>query len=230
MNYDNYMFDLYGTLIDINTDERAAKTWKKWGRWLDARGIRHPHYIEFRRTFFERDVKARREALESGEFEVPEIDVIAIYREMFQEYGNRALSEEELNEASYAFRVASRGKMRLYPGVEQFLRRIHEKGHRAYILSNAQASYTWPEIVAMGLDKMTDDQLLSSDYRCMKPDRKFYEAMFEKHKLDKSRTVMIGDSRVNDYLGAQNAGIDGIHLSGDKRADVFYVENIDDIE
>ena len=26
--YKNYIFDLYGTLIDINTDEWSAKLWK----------------------------------------------------------------------------------------------------------------------------------------------------------------------------------------------------------
>ena len=29
MKYKNYIFDLYGTLIDIRTDEWAAQLWKK---------------------------------------------------------------------------------------------------------------------------------------------------------------------------------------------------------
>ena len=29
MKYKNYIFDLYGTLIDINTNEWSAQLWKK---------------------------------------------------------------------------------------------------------------------------------------------------------------------------------------------------------
>ena len=29
MRYKNYIFDLYGTLVDINTDEWSAQLWKK---------------------------------------------------------------------------------------------------------------------------------------------------------------------------------------------------------
>ena len=29
MKYQNYIFDLYGTLIDINTNEWSAQLWKK---------------------------------------------------------------------------------------------------------------------------------------------------------------------------------------------------------
>ena len=27
--YDNYVFDLYGTLVDIHTEENDAKVWEK---------------------------------------------------------------------------------------------------------------------------------------------------------------------------------------------------------
>ena len=29
LNYDNYVFDLYGTLVDIHTDENKAEIWER---------------------------------------------------------------------------------------------------------------------------------------------------------------------------------------------------------
>ena len=33
--YDNYIFDLYGTLIDIHTDEQQPLLWEKMAEYLD---------------------------------------------------------------------------------------------------------------------------------------------------------------------------------------------------
>ena len=46
--FDNYIFDLYGTLIDIHTDEHCDETWKKWIAVLDRKGIKHPELNRFR--------------------------------------------------------------------------------------------------------------------------------------------------------------------------------------
>ena len=51
--YQNYIFDLYGTLVDIRTDESADKFWEKvadiyesYGAKYDAKEIR-THYHKF---------------------------------------------------------------------------------------------------------------------------------------------------------------------------------------
>ena len=71
-----------------------------------------------------------------------------------------------------------------------------------------------------------DDFLISSDYGCMKPDKAFYDAIVRKHCLDRSRSVMLGDSYENDYRGAINAGLNAIWLSGANAADGFYRKRI----
>ncbi len=82
--YDNYIFDLYGTLIDMSADEHSAKTWKKWLKWLDKHNLKHPNYIQFRKEFWDADKAARKQMLLTGEVEVPEIDIIDVYRELLQ--------------------------------------------------------------------------------------------------------------------------------------------------
>ncbi len=37
--YQNYIFDLYGTLIDIRTDEYSKNFFKKYAKWLRKQGF-----------------------------------------------------------------------------------------------------------------------------------------------------------------------------------------------
>ncbi len=218
-DFDNYIFDLYGTLIDIRTDEHCDETWEKWIAFLDEKGVKHPELGRFRDDFFNADKEHRQR---EKRFLHPEIDILKVYDELFTLYGNRKFSEGELFEISYHFREDSRDYYRLFDGVPEFLRMLREKGKKVYILSNAQRSYTLNEIYHFGLDKMVDDFLISSDYGCMKPDKAFYDAIIEKHGLSREKSVMFGDSYENDYLGAINAGLSAVWLNGENAADRFY--------
>lgn len=218
-SYDNYIFDLYGTLIDLHTDEHRDDTWIKWLAILDERGIKHPPFEEFRREFFDKDREYRQKPTP---FVYPEIDVLEVYDELFRKYGNAPIAPDELFDISYQFRVASTDYNRLFEGVPEFLEKLHRLGKKVFILSNAQRSYTYPEIIHFGLDKMVDDYLISSDYKVMKPDKAFYTAIIEKHSLVRERSIMFGDSRENDYEGAINSGLAAIWLHGDDYSDKFY--------
>ncbi len=228
-SYDNFVFDLYGTLIDIHTDEWKESAWVKWSEWLDAGKIKHPEPLRMREEFFSSDKKARDAAKENGKFTDPEIDVIPIYKEMLLRYGNeeKILTKELLSEIGYAFRTATREYACLFEGLKDFFSVLRSKEKHIYILSNAQRCYTWPEICLFGLDKLVDDVLISSDLKCMKPDVCFYNAMAEKHNFDKSRTIMFGDSKINDYEGALNAGWNGVHLSGLNNPKWYYKEQVE---
>lgn len=204
--YDNFMFDLYGTLIDLHTDEWAPQTWKKWLKWMDKKGIKHPDMVTFRKEFFKMDREFRDKALKEGPFEVPEIDVLEIYKILFTKYGNK-LSDDQIEEVSWEFRKASTEYIRLFPGTEKYLRTLRQNGKKVIILSNAQASYTRPEIIMFGLDRLVDDYFLSSDFKCMKPDTAYFDVAIKKHSLKKDKTIMIGDSESSDIAGATKAGI-----------------------
>ena len=221
--YDNFIFDLYGTLIDIHTDEYCDETWEKWIAFLDDGGIKHPGLDRFRDDFFRTDKEHR---LRASVYAYPEIDILQVYDELFTLYGNRQFSAAELFEIAYRFREASRDFYRLFEGVPEFLQKLRAMGKKVYILSNAQRSYTLYEIMHFMLDQMVDDFLISSDYGCMKPDKSFYNAIVQKHSLDRSRSVMLGDSYENDYRGAISAGLNAVWLSGANAADRFYRKRI----
>ena len=219
-NHDNFIFDLYGTLIDIHTDEWAKSTWTNFIVYLKSKGIRVPWWRRFRKDFFALDREYRAKATP---FQYPEIDIIPVYAELFEKYGNGQLANELLNEISYKFREISREYMKLFPGLLEFLDELKAQGKKIYILSNAQASYTWPEIQFFKLDEIMDDILMSPDYGCMKPDRAFYEELLNRYNMDRTKTIMFGDSYENDYQGAINAGIDGLWLNEKNGTDSKHV-------
>ena len=209
--YDTFLFDLYGTLIDIHTDEHCSATWKKWMKWLNENRINHPWHPVFRRSFFKMDRQYRIDALNNPNITCPEIDVTDIYRVLFTKYGNN-LDDNTIREASYAFRGSSIDYIKLFPGVEDYLRYLHSIGKKVYILSNAQASYTEPEIINLGLDKLVDGYYMSSDYGCMKPDTGFFNVAIKNENIDTSRAIMIGDNSDSDIAGAINAGMDAYQI------------------
>lgn len=209
--YDNFIFDLYGTLIDLHTDEHCSRTWKAWMKMLNAKGIKHAYYPIFRHSFFKMDKEFRKIQLKTHSVDHPEIDVLDIYKILFKKYGN-ALNDKDIEDISYSFRCASIDYIRLYPNTIKYLDFLREKGKKIYILSNAQASYTRPEIVHFGLDKLVDDYYLSSDYGCMKPDIKYFNTIINDKKLDISRTIMIGDNMDSDINGALNAGLSAYQI------------------
>ena len=221
-NYKHFVFDLYGTLIDLHTDEQCAKTWKKWCKWLDAHNVKHPEYFRFRKDFFDLDREHRVAVKERLGCSYPEIDIVNVYRELFLRYGNKPFDDDFLNGAAYAFRVASRDYIKLFPGVTEYLEKIAANGGQAYILSNAQRAYTWPEIEMFGLDKITKDQFISSDYGYMKPEKFFFDVLIEKYDMDRDEVLMHGDSYASDCVGAMNAGIDYVHLVGENHPSRYW--------
>lgn len=62
--------------------------------------------------------------------------------------------------------------------------------------------------------KLPSDSLnyMSSDYKCMKPDKRFYQAAIDANNLDTSRSIMIGDNLESDVKGAISAGLDAYHI------------------
>ena len=60
-------------------------------------------------------------------------------------------------------RKLSLEKMSLFPGVPEMLQRLKDAGKKVFLLSNAQALFTAPEISLLGLTKYLTGILLSSD-------------------------------------------------------------------
>lgn len=218
--YENYLFDLYGTLIDIHTDESSKNFFKKYAKWLRKQGYSF-EWKQFYRLYTSFERQYRENALKEGKYEKPEIEVRDVFRDIFGANGYTGLSDEEITALCWKFRETSLIYICLFPDTLSCLGGLKKAGKKIYLLSNAQRSFTWNELELTGLIPYFDGILISSDEGCMKPDPCFYNICCERYGLDKARTVMIGNELKSDMAGAKAAGIDGFYIN---RFPVFHEE------
>ena len=207
--YRNFLFDLYGTLADIHTDEGSPALWLRMSALLGMEGaVWTPEALEKKY----RDGIARMEA-EARKVRGcgAEIDVAPLFRSFYTDAGVEA-SEADAARLAREFRVLSLCKLRLFPGAAALLKALRENGCRVFLLSNAQALFTRPELRLLGLDTLFDDILLSSEAGLKKPDAGFYGQMLTKNGLDPAETVMVGNDDQADCHGAAAVGLDSLYL------------------
>lgn len=217
--YQNYIFDLYGTLIDIHTDEHSKNFFKKYAKWLRKQGFSFEWKLFYKLyTTIEREY--REKAAKEGRYVKPEIQVEDVFRDVFSANGYE-LTDEQITYLCESFRRLSLIYLCLFPDTLACLEGLKKAGKKIYLLSNAQRSFTWQELETTGLAPYFDGILISSDENCMKPDPEFYNICCERYGLDKSQSVMIGNELKSDMAGAKAAGIDGFYIN---RYPVFHEE------
>ena len=209
--YQNYIFDLYGTLIDINTDEWQAKLWKSLQILYAYRGAEYTYNeikSEYGRLVEKEKAAVRRR---HPEYTVIDIKIEKVFRELFAQKGVR-VSKRDLCYIAEAFRCFSTKYIRLYDGVLDLLDTLKAKGKRVYLLSNAQRVFTENELNMFGLTTYFDGIVISSDEECSKPDHHYYEILFSRYGLKKEESIMIGNDYLADIGGAADFGIDSLYI------------------
>lgn len=209
MKYTDLIFDLYGTLVDIHTEE-DDRVWEKIAFYFGFHGA---HYTGPGLKAAFRRAMAEREAKEGQSYECfPDIPFEQVMAQLFREQGVEENADSLGFNAAQLFRICSLDYVRIYPHVKEALASFREKGCRLWLLSNAQRSFTAYELRMLQLDGCFDGIYISSDYRCRKPDLRFYRALIGEQKLDISRCLMIGNDRQTDIAGAKAAGLDTLYM------------------
>lgn len=205
--YKNYIFDLYGTLIDIRTDEMSDSVWDEFAKWLTDRGMEYTGK-EVRVLY---DAKAKELQNMPTEFTVQEIDIIPVFEAILRSKKPEA-TDEEVWEAGEQFRIISTSFIELYPNTKKVLESLKAAGKKVYLLSNAQRVFTWQELKSTGILECFDDIFISSDKGCKKPDIEFYKMLIKKHNLKVEESIMIGNDSTTDIAGATALGMDGLYI------------------
>ena len=84
---------------------------------------------------------------------------------------------------------------------------------RIYLLSNAQAEFTNPEIDLVGLRELFHAIYLSSDAGIRKPQLEFLLEVIKEHQLNPEKTVMVGNDFTTDVAVAQSIGMESILIN-----------------
>ncbi len=198
LKYQNYIFDLYGTLIDIHTDEEDKALWMVLANYYRQHGANY--YANGIRTGYMKYVKEELEKFE-------EIQVETVFRKLFAAK-KVEVSDETIAKVCRLFRDTSTHHLRLYDWSLPILKTLKENGKKVYLLSNAQRSFTYHEMEKLDIVQYFDGIHISSDYGVKKPNPKFFEILIEKEGLDVKECLFLGNDQTCDILGAQGIGMD----------------------
>ncbi|OHE16744.1 MAG: HAD family hydrolase [Syntrophobacterales bacterium GWC2_56_13] len=209
------LFDLYGTLIDIETDESMEEIYRGIAHYLTYHGV-YLHRWEVRDRYYQ-IMKQRKETC--GE-ECPEIDVELIWNTFLEQEGVKSTPECRNLALILAqlYRGISRKRLQLYPDVKRVLDELRP-AYRLALVSDAQPCYALPEIKEVGLDGYFDPIIISAHYGFRKPDKRLTEIALEIMKLKPVEVICAGNDMYRDIYGASRLGIKTIFIDsnqGDK--------------
>ena len=195
----NFLFDLYGTLIDIKTDEGMRAP---WDALCDGLGVARERWEDVRREY-DAFCYARR-----GE-EDHEADLLEVFRTLAVAHGEDADRAPAL---ALAFRKASTLRLGVFSDVIPLLTALRGAGHGVYLVSNAQACFTRREIERCGLSPLFDGVIFSSEVGVRKPSREIFGIALEQFGLDADDCVYVGNDLRDDVLGATRAGLRTVYI------------------
>ncbi len=218
-DYRNYIFDLYGTLVDIHTNESKASLWKNMAGIYSMMGAAYTsselkkQYKNLAEEEFDRALRRAGAKFGKEKFAGEETEILLdqVFGRLFLKKGIKA-NKGQITQTGIVFRSLSTEYIRLFDGVPELLSRLKTAGKKIYLLSNAQRMFTEPEMKMLGIYQCFDGILYSSDVGIKKPSFYFYDSLFQKYGLKKEESVMVGNEYRADILGADNYGIDSMYV------------------
>lgn len=196
----DFLFDLYGTLIDIKTDEEKEELW----RWVaDELGAESAESVR------EEYSSLCTHFASASSLELFEFDLIRVFEQMLRAHGR-----DWRDAAAFAtdFRLNSRERLELFPHVTDILSGLHERGAGVYLVSNAQTCFTLGELRECGISELFDGILISSDAGVKKPSARIFELAAERFGLELGSCVYVGNDMRDDVLGAHGAGLTTVYI------------------
>ena len=99
MNYDNYVFDLYGTLVDIHTDESKEEIWERlamfygyYGALYESEELKNA----YKKLVSGKELALKSELADNPKYEhesSPEIEITDVFMDLYKEKGVEASHE-----------------------------------------------------------------------------------------------------------------------------------------
>ncbi len=214
MNIRAILFDVNGTLIDIETNEGLEEIYRAIGHFLLYQGI-SLHRWEVRDLYFQ--IMQRQRAQSTEQF--VEWDAIAVWREFLDTVASdatRSLSPAKQEQLPLFLAEMHRGiarkRLRLYPQVLETLTQLRPHYHLG-VVSDAQSAYAVPELRAVGLLDYFDPIIVSGDYGYRKPDPRLFQKALAALQIQPEQAIFVGNDLYHDIAGAQQVGMKAIFIS-----------------
>ena len=197
--YQNYIFDLYGTLVDIWTDESKEELWEGIASLI---GDGEEKAEEVKREYM-----ALCKAKKQGEYH--EINLLSVFEDML---AARSVDTSVAPSLALEFRRLSMVRIARFVEVREMLLDIKAKGSRVFLVSNAQSCFTIDELHTTELYDIFDGIIISSDVGVKKPSTRIFDIAFERFGITADESVYVGNDMRDDVLGATKLGIRTVYI------------------
>ena len=214
------LFDVNGTLIDIETDEWMEEAYRAVAHFLTYQGIALRRG-EVRDLYFQ----IMKEQFAASKEVYPEFDVVGVWREVISRHATeytRSLAPGKLLQMplflAELHRGISRKRLVAFPETKEILTQLKTR-HRLAVVSDAQSAYALPELRAAGLADYFAPIVISGDYGYRKPDVRLFHAALTQLQVGPEEAIFVGNDRFRDVLGARQSGMKTILFcpQGDSR-------------
>lgn len=202
------LFDVNGTLIDIETDEWMEEIYRAIARFLSYQGIELRRF-EVRDLYFQ----IMKEQFAASTETYPEFDVVAVWREVLRRHATdytRSLPPEKLDQMPLFLaemqRGISRKRLVAFPQTQEILARLKARYPLA-VVSDAQSAWALPELRAVCLAEYFAPIVVSGDHGYRKPDPRLFHAALTELQVCPEEAIYIGNDRFRDVLGARQVGM-----------------------
>jgi len=206
------VFDVYKTLLDIESDEKRLRTYNFLATWLSYKNL----YIkpkDLRRLYKE----ITRQALLANSELYPDIDIKIVFKRILLSLAQTEYPgdlEQDAVEMGLLFRILTTKSLTIYPETVPVLETLHRHNQvRLAVLSNTQRLFTLPEFKRFDIEKYFDYMLFSSDVGVCKPATKIFETLLSDLKIHPQEVIYVGDNLFDDIFGAQSVGMKTVWLN-----------------
>jgi putative hydrolase of the HAD superfamily len=212
------IFDINGTLIDIETDEGRDDMYRALARFLTFQGI-EVGWRELRDLYFD----TVRRQLDGSPEPHPDGDVPAAWAEIIERKASaqtRALPAEKFRQLPLFLaemqRALSRVRLQLFPDVRPVLDRLRPR-YRLAIVSDHQTAYGVPELRTVGVAEYFDPIVISSEHGFRKPDPRLFRQALDGVGAAAHEAIYVGNDLYHDVGGAHQAGLKCVLFSSGPR-------------
>ena len=217
-------FDLYQTLLDvkISSTDPVIKLNEELVGWEAFVVALKKYGITVAANDFLKLYEKRRDDFYAAnrDKKIHHHNMQALVAEVLEKDFNIQRSPEELSNLIYVYRIASRGRLRLYPGVFHTLSALAKE----YILSTAshtQGSFTQLELRELDIEKLFSYFVYSSDIGLRKESPDFYKHALKVVGKKAEDCVMVGDNYDVDVLVPRKLGIKAIWVKNPVTSDRY---------
>jgi putative hydrolase of the HAD superfamily len=195
------IFDLYGTLVDIETVEHDPAVYEILSQFLA--------YYEI---FFKPEELATQyqtvSAAHIRQNQSPycEVDVFQVFEEILEKGWGRNPERALVIWVARLFRSLTRRRFGLFPDALPALHGLR-RNFRLGIVSDAQWVFSEPEISMLRLNPLFDTIVLSSRFLVRKPDPRIFAHALKAMWLEPSQALYVGNDPQADLPGPQTLGM-----------------------